>query len=307
MLGFRCVPRGLLPLRICLVGLAVLSCLPTALVSGWVFYRLAVDERHQHRLLLAAQADQIALAVESQLQSAIGKLEVLGRAAAARRDQLASFHALATEVVQVDRRIGNVLLIDEKGEQLVNLRRPYGSPLPALNRPDLPLEALRDSRPVISGMAIGVLAGEPLTAVYVPITTTDGARYVIGAGVDISQWQQVLAKNTPAGMLSALYDDAANLITASDEHSHELPREMLGDPGGEGEPRGLAAARTQAARWTVVTSSAGRAQGRVEQQLPLLAALLVLAVALPLGAAVWLAVRLDPLDLGLAGTPPPAS
>lgn len=69
-------------------------------------------------------------------------LRVLAQSNALQRNDYAGFHELASRVVASDPHWENIQLISVSGEQLLDVRVPYDTALPPLNRPDLPLKAV---------------------------------------------------------------------------------------------------------------------------------------------------------------------
>ena len=207
-------PRGM-GLRTHLVLLIFIAVLPLVAFSATMMVLLS---RHEHRAMqasLAENAAKLAAGVDYELKRSIAKLEVLGQTSALASGDLRAFDAMARRIVVADPQWENLVLIGTDGEQLVNVRLPFGAHLPKLNRPDLPLRAARSLQPVISDLAYGIVAQHPLTVVYVPLVQEGSARYVVGAAIEPPSWKEMLTSQLPSGMRALLLDARGAVITST--------------------------------------------------------------------------------------------
>ncbi len=202
-------------MRTHLVLLIFIAVLPLVAFSTTLVFLLSRQERQAMERGLAENAAQLAAGVDSELRRGIAKLEVLGHSSALASGDLRAFDEMARRVVVADPEWENLMLIGLDGEQLVNLRLPFGSRLPKLNRPDLPLRAARSLQPVVSDMAPGVVAQRPLTAIYVPLVQEGAARYVVAAAIEPPNWRQMLHSQLPSGMYALLIDGRGSVITTT--------------------------------------------------------------------------------------------
>jgi hypothetical protein len=196
--------------RVLGVAAALIAC--ALAVAGAIRWAMA-EERAAAQALLQDKAAQLAGEVDAELLRTVATLKALAVSTPLERGDLAGFHELAARVVAADPRWENVQLIDAKGGQLVNVRLPFGAPLPPLNRPDLPLRAALTRQPVVSDVAMGVVARRMLTAVYFPVLQDGTVKYVITAAIEPPNWQKMLRSSLPPGMDAALLDRYAFVIT----------------------------------------------------------------------------------------------
>jgi signal transduction histidine kinase len=213
----RSAPAGT-RLRTHLVLLICIALVPMILFSAATMGALAVHEHETLQTSLRDKAAQLASGVDSELQRTIAKLEVMGQSAALIGEDLQEFDSMARRVVQSDPAWENLLLLDSSGEQLVNVRLPFGAPLPKLNRPDLPLSAVQSLKPVVSDMAQAVIAARPLTVVYVPVVRDGRARYVLGAAIEPPNWREALHSRLPSGMHALLLDARSTVVTMTSDN-----------------------------------------------------------------------------------------
>jgi two-component system, sensor histidine kinase len=221
---------------------------------GWIQQR----ERGHAQQMLQEKARQLAARVDAELDRTIAALKVLAVSSALQRGDLAAFHQLASRVVDSDASWENVQLLSPEGQQLVNVRRPLGEPLPPLNRPDLPQLAGLTGEPVIADLAVGVVANRPLTPVYVPVQHNGKLTYVLVAAIEPPNWRTLLAGGLLPGMQAALLDRFSFVITntldAPPPHLSPVPTAPGELSGALEATNGLAAFhRSGRAQWTVVT------------------------------------------------------
>lgn len=206
-----------LQLRWHLVWLIVAAVVPVILFSGAMMFRVLEQERSALQKRLEEKAAQLAAEVDTELRRTIAALEVLGLSNALASGDLEAFHASARRVEAVQPAWANVQLLGPNGEHLVNARVPYGAPLPPLNRPDLPIEAARSRRALVSDMATAVVARRALTVVYVPVIQQEEVKYVLTAAIETPNWQKLLQSKLPSGMDAILVDRQSAVIATTVE------------------------------------------------------------------------------------------
>ena len=94
---------------------------------------------------------------------------------------LADFHAEAHRVLASQADWRNVLLLDITGQQLLNLRFPYGAALPNEGQLDNPAfrQTLGTGKPSISNLNPGPVSNVPGIAVRLPVFQAGELRYVL--------------------------------------------------------------------------------------------------------------------------------
>ncbi len=200
---------------------------PVLLLLATFTVQLVRDEEALRGQQLQHEAQHLASQVSARIIGVVSKLQVLGRSASLGEGDFGQFYALSREVLAADDSLSNLLLVGTDGQHLVNLRVPYGTPLPPLNRPDLPRRAAAARSPIVSGFEQGAVLGRPLTVVYVPVVQGERVVYVIGAALETGQWDLVLRKNSSRGMHSVLLDEDGRMISATDGRA-DAPLKLVG-------------------------------------------------------------------------------
>lgn len=238
---------------------------PAIALAASILYASAAQQRVTTRDALQQKAEQLAAEVDAEIERSVAALKVLAVSGVLQRGDLRGFHELATRTVRADPAWNNLQLVSTEGEQLVNVRLPFGTPLPPLNRPELPLQAVYKREPVVADLALGVVAQRLLTPIYVPVTRNGEVVYVIAAAIEPPNWQSMLRSRIPPGMQAVLLDRYAFVITstydavpAAEPREREsvpptTPGELSGDftQGGRVE---VARRKTAVSGWTVMTA-----------------------------------------------------
>jgi signal transduction histidine kinase len=111
-------------------------------------------------------------------------------------------------------------LLDEDGQQLINTATPYGTPMPPPAAAERVARVLETGTPQISNLIRGVVTQALLVVVDVPVTTSNGKRFVIAQGFRVEHFDRVLRQvNAPPGWVSGVFD--RNGMTIAQTNSSE--------------------------------------------------------------------------------------
>lgn len=199
-----------------LIALVAAALLPGIIGAGGLFYqeylegkgRLARDTIFTARALtqavdaylLQAQAIALALSTDDSL---------------AKRD-FRQFHKRASEVLLRTGIGNNVVLADAAGQQVVNIRKAYGEPLPRHSAPDVIRQVFATGRPVISDMRNGVVLRGPLINVDVPVFIDGKVAYVLSFAILPSQFGTIIEhQGLPKSWITAVFDSSGTIVARS--------------------------------------------------------------------------------------------
>jgi hypothetical protein len=188
---------------------------PAILLAAGILHGSAAQQRASTQAALQQKAEQLAGEVDAEVERSVAALKVLAMSSSLQRSDLRGFHELATRTVRADPAWNNVQLVSITGEQLVNVRLPYGTALPPLNRPELALQAVYRREPVVADVTLGVVAQRMLTPIYVPVFRDKEVAYVIVAAIEPPNWQSMLRSRMPPGMQAVLLDRYSFVITST--------------------------------------------------------------------------------------------
>lgn len=238
---------------------------PAIVLAAGILYGSAAQHRASTQDALRLKAEQLVAEVDAELDRSVAALKVLAMSGTLQRGDLQGFHELATRTVRADPTWNNLQLISTGGEQLVNVRLPFGAALPLLNRPELALQAVYTREPVVADLALGVVAQRMLTPIYVPVFRAGDVAYVIAAAIEPPNWQSMLRARMPPGMHAVLLDRFSFVVTTTHDAAPaadpaaarvSVPATSPGELGGDFTSGGRAAVATQKSAlsgWTVVT------------------------------------------------------
>ena len=202
--------------------LVVLSALLPMLLAGAVLAVLLVQKERQATEESLQEAAQLLVhAADAELQRSFAALEALAASDTLRRGDLKAFYL---EAGRVRGKLGlwdNVLLLSPSAEHLLNLRRPFGEPLPPVPQPEGTLTAARTLRPYVSGALKGRVETDWLMYVAYPAIHDGEVRYVIGATMSAAYWSRWLTERVPRHRVAALTDQG-NVVLARSEQAQRF-------------------------------------------------------------------------------------
>lgn len=122
--------------------------------------------------------------------------------------------------------VDGIVVLRAGGEQVVNTRFNYGTPLPPA--PEVFLRSVRTGRVVFNDAATGPLTGKLLVGVAVPVIRNGQVLYSVTAAIEVSRLQELLAL-TPDGWLSAIVDAKGIIIARTPRPDLIVGRTATGD------------------------------------------------------------------------------
>lgn len=215
--------RRSVPTRLIMLALFAIIVVPGVLFSALLLARFAESERGRYRQEALEVASTAAAAVDQHLRGWQATLQTLGTSEALHDGNLEAFYRHATAVkafIGVD-----VGLRELSGQQLVNTRRPWGTPLPLTPLPGDD-EVIAGRRPVVSNVFQGALAQQPLVAVIVPILVNGVPRYLLHVSAETTLVADVVRPIATRDWLVGIGDRAGVYVTRSEEHAR-----FSGQPG----------------------------------------------------------------------------
>jgi len=128
--------------------------------------------------------------------------------------ELARFHTQAASVLRDEFPGFTFVLSDENGQQLVNVIRPYGDPLPRHGNPDQLRRVFETGRTVISDVFIGGVKRRPLVGIDVPVRRDGKVLYDLSVGFLPERLGRIFAEQRlPPGRIITVYDTKGVVVT----------------------------------------------------------------------------------------------
>ena len=217
-------PRSL---RFHLTTLVFASVIPVLMFAGILAARFT---EHEDAAVVRGQRDvarALAVAVDHELIASISTLRALASSAYLDTADLKAFYEQAQRILTAHPGWSTIALSDSSGQQLVNLFRPFGAPLP--NSGNLPVirRTLDTGEPSVSDLFVGPVSGSPIIGIAVPVTRGGSLKYVLAAGVDVGSLSRLLSESKlPPGWDATILDGQGIVIARA-----RGIEEWLGKPG----------------------------------------------------------------------------
>lgn len=202
------------------IALAAAVAIPTlalglVMTHAWVSSEQARLRTGTLKSVQAAQEN-----VDRYLAGRVAMLQALATSPALDQRDFRRLDAQARELL--DLQGVNIVLRDASGQQLVNTRRPWGTPLPRIQNLETDRHVVRSKQPYISDLYQGIMAGGPLVRVIVPVTRENEVIYTLtaslppaalarllqGAGIKAPYFGSIADRNGRV-LASAVHDGAA--------------------------------------------------------------------------------------------------
>jgi len=204
-------PRSLRSHLTILVFATVVPVLIFAVVIAVLF------EKHERAALERGHRDTaqaLTVAVDHELIASISTLRALATSEHLDTGDLKAFYEQAQRVLKSHRGWNTILLSDSSGQQLLNLFRPFGAPLPASGELPVIRHTLDTGEPSISDLFHGPVSGAPIIGITVPVMRGGILRYVLAAGLDVAALSRLLSESKLPPDWNATIIDRQGIILA---------------------------------------------------------------------------------------------
>jgi PAS domain S-box-containing protein len=204
-------PRSLRSHLTTLVFASVVPVLIFAVVIAVLF------ERHERAALergLRDTTQALTASVDHELIASISTLRALATSEHLDTGDLRAFYEQAQRVLKSHQGWNTINLSDLSGQQLLNLFRPFGAPLP--NSGNLPVirHTLDTGEPSISDLMYGPVSKAPIIGITVPVMREGALQYVLGAGLDVAALNLLLSESKLPPEWNATILDRQGIILA---------------------------------------------------------------------------------------------
>jgi PAS domain S-box-containing protein len=130
--------------------------------------------------------------IERDLRGVTSMLETLALMPALQQGDFATFHQQASRITA---RYGvGIVLRDKSGNQLLNTRVPWSTPLPSTTGTDAVRAVLETRMPYVTDVAIGAVSQRELVGVVVPVLRADDVSHLLTAGLPLERFRDILAQ-----------------------------------------------------------------------------------------------------------------
>ncbi len=260
-----------LTIQQCLGAFATTLVLPALILAGVLLWGYAWSERDRYEQEAQDAARRAITAVDRELTGLQAAAQALAASSSLLDGRFEAFHRQAVSTLQVwsPEKAGDIAIVvrDIAGQQVVNTRLSWGTPLPKGANLEVDQEVIARRRPIIQDLFTGATANRPIISVRVPVIEEGQVTHILSMALEPRRFAEVLrAQGLPPSWLTVLMDRADRVVARSRLHEEFLgklaPDEFrathTGDEGAwrgtslEGQPTLGAYARSQVSGWRVV-------------------------------------------------------
>jgi two-component sensor histidine kinase len=229
--------------------LALAVALPFVLLTAGIVWQLANNERETRREAILFSTRTLMNSVDTILSKQIAIGQMLATSPALESDDMAAFRQ---EAERAARGLGGgwIVLSDESGQQLVNLKLPADAPLPIRQGVELGRSTIKSGHVQVSDVFPGAVLKSAIVTVEVPVLRQSKPPLCISMVMQPSIFLSLFEQwNLPDGWLAGLIDSKGNFIARSRDQQR-----YVGKPGSDDF---RAAARRSPAGWNETLSLEG--------------------------------------------------
>lgn len=198
--------------------------LPSLMFAAILLWRYASAERSRYEEEARGTAQRIMAAVDRELVGVQAAAQALATSTSLPEGNFEAFQRQARSTLQSwsRQRLDDyaVVLRDIAGQQVVNTRLPWGSPLP--QGADLPVDhqmVIATRRPVIQDLFTEPMAGRPVISIRVPVLKGDTVTHVLSIDVEPRRIAEILlAQSLPASWIATVIDRSDRVVARSRRH-----------------------------------------------------------------------------------------
>jgi two-component sensor histidine kinase len=199
------------PIAAYLIGVALASSIPIAIVAALLSYSLVAASAEQKRAEVGERLRLFRTGLELRMANVVEDLQVLALSPALQREDFAAFRPHALEALNVLGADGMVI-VDRSGQQIFASRRPADASLPRRNNLETQDRVFATGQPQISNLINAAADGRPLISAEVPVRVDGEIKYVLAAGLSAQYLSEVMQQYVPSGMIGSIIDRNGILI-----------------------------------------------------------------------------------------------
>jgi protein-histidine pros-kinase len=160
------------------------------------------------------RARAISAALDREFLVSIQSLKVLAASTHLDKGQLSEFYGdMKGALAAYSRAWQNLTLTDSSGQQLINLRRPFGSPLPPTANPEAIDRVRHGKAAAIGNLSPGPVTGAPGIVVHVPALKDGEVKYVLNAVFYPAPLTDLLLQQKlPSGWVATIIDGNQTIV-----------------------------------------------------------------------------------------------
>ena len=199
------------------LALALAALLPIVLFVSIVAVVIGLREQSALGTRALANVREIANGIDQYIAAQLKEAQVMAASNALQAGELAKFYDLAERLKKNEPAWADVILLDTRGHQVLNLRRPLGAKLPdVIDRASFN-ELLIKKRPVIGDLVPDEkVVNVPFVSIRVPVWVNGAIKYVLTIALDPRKFSSLFAfSDAPRDWVGAVVDRNGRLLARS--------------------------------------------------------------------------------------------
>jgi PAS domain S-box-containing protein len=197
--------------------------LPGLVFAALLLWRYASSERGRYEEEALGTAQRIMAAVDRELVGIQASAQALATSSSLLEGNFEAFQRQAQMTLQSWSRQRTddyaVVVRDTTGQQVVNTRLPWGSPLPKGANLPIDQQVIASKQPVIQDLFTGATVGRPIISIRVPVFKDDTVTHVLSMAVEPQRIaESLLAQNLPASWVATVIDRSNHVVARSRQH-----------------------------------------------------------------------------------------
>ena len=191
---------------------AVLA-IPILLFVGFLLFRIATTERNMLEEQASETARAVAVALDRDMAGLLASLDVVALSANLQSGELEAFYR---QVKQLSDSQGIMtILYAPSGQQLVNVRVPWGTTLPNAGLP-LPSLQLDSDQPFVTDFYRGLVSGQPVFSIGKVVRSAGAPTYVLTFSLNTERLQRIIAQTeVPPSYTVSVVDRQGTIMARS--------------------------------------------------------------------------------------------
>ncbi len=224
-----------LPVAAYLGLFALALVLPILLYNGFVIHRYSSLQREAYGEQAREDVRSLAQQIDRDIAALTTTLESMAASPQLHDGNFREFHAQASVILRPQNL--NVLFVEPGGQQLLNTRVPWGSPLPKELLPAIDARVQETGKPAVSGVVIGAVVRRPVYAITAPVLLGGRLAGFLRLSIELERLVGVLRAELPQGWSGAIFDHQHRTLAGFPESGEEV-LEYVRDVSVRSRPKG---------------------------------------------------------------------
>ena len=213
-------------IRFQLTCLVVACVLPVWLVAGILVLRAYSSKLSEVKSDMLETSRSVTMTVDLELTSVQAGLLALATSPSFRRADFADVHRQSLELLK-SYPGADIIVADLDGQQLVNTFRPYGTPLPKRNNPEMVHSIFASGKPIVSNLFFGAVTRRPLISIDVPVFVDGRVVYDLSMTFSSDRLSSLLSQqDLPKGGYSSILDSQRVIVARTEKAAQYVGKQV---------------------------------------------------------------------------------